>query len=372
MPAVSLLIKPASGSCNLRCKYCFYTDEMENRSVKSYGIMSYETLENVIKKAFSYAEFSCAIAFQGGEPTLTGLDFYKKFITLVEKYNKNKISVSYAIQTNGFIIDDEWAKFFTKHNFLVGLSLDGLPEIHDEYRVDTNGNGTFDRVMKTAEILKNNQTEFNILTVVNSKISKKAKEIYALYKENGFQYNQFIECLEPLGQAPGKTEFSLKPRQYASFLKDLFDCWYEDMMKGKYVYNRYFENVIMLIKGVRAESCAMNGICSKQWVVEADGSVYPCDFYVLDRWKLGNLNTNTFEEIEKERERLGFIKKSEFVPQECRRCKWYKLCRNGCRRNCEPFKSGQRGLNIFCESYKEFLEYSVEKFINVMKKWNII
>ncbi len=371
MPSISLLIKPASGSCNLRCKYCFYADEMENRTVQSYGMMSIETLENMIKKTFDYAEYNCTIAFQGGEPTLIGLDYYKKVVEFVDKYNVNKLPVNYAIQTNGVVINDEWASFFTKHNFLVGLSLDGTKEIHNEFRIDSKGEGTFDRVMAAAQTLKKHQTQFNILTVVNAKVSKKAKEIYNFYKENNFLYHQFIECLDPLGEKRGKTEFSLRPRAYGKFLCELFDCWYEDMMAGTYVYNRYFENVIMLIKGVRPESCAMSGVCSKQWVIEADGSVYPCDFYVLDRWKLGNLNAQSIDEIEKERDRLAFIKKSQHLPKDCTNCKWLSLCRNGCRRNCEPFKSGQRDTNHFCEGYKEFLDYSVERMIQIMKKWNV-
>ena len=165
MPPISVLIKPASSLCNMRCKYCFYADITDNREVKSYGIMSEETLENLIKKAFEYASGSATFAFQGGEPTLAGLDFYRKLLQLEQKYNVKKIPVQNAIQTNGYVIDEEWAKFLAENKFLVGLSLDGTRDIHDSLRVDAAGKGTFSRVEKTAKLFKKHGVEFNILCV---------------------------------------------------------------------------------------------------------------------------------------------------------------------------------------------------------------
>lgn len=369
MPAISLLIKPSSGNCNMRCKYCFYADEMQNREVSSYGFMTLDTLDKVMSTTLDYATNQCTIAFQGGEPTLIGLDFYKEFIKIVDKYNKNNCQISYAIQTNGYVLNEDWAKFFKKHNFLVGISLDGLKEIHDEYRPDAKGEGTFKRVITSIGILKAHKVDFNILTVINNKTGLNAKKIYEFYKKKGYQYQQYIECLDPLEQVAGWEDYSLKPEVYTKFLKELFDVWYEDMMKGHYTYIRYFENVMMLIAGVRPESCTMESQCGKQWVVEADGSVYPCDFYVLDKWKLGNLRENTIEEIEKKRNELNFVGMSIENPDDCRKCEWFGLCKNGCRRHCEPFVNGHRQKNYFCESYKEFLPYSVPRFKEIMKLW---
>ena len=152
----------------MRCKYCFYADITDNREVKSYGIMSEETLENLIKKAFEYASGSATFAFQGGEPTLAGLNFYRKLLEFEKKYNLKSIPVQNAIQTNGYVIDDEWAKFLAENKFLVGLSMDGTKDIHDSLRLDATGKGTFSRVQKTARLFNKYGVEFNILCVVNN------------------------------------------------------------------------------------------------------------------------------------------------------------------------------------------------------------
>lgn len=186
MPPISILIKPASGLCNLRCKYCFYADEMEHRKQNSYGIMSLETLEEVIKKALAWAEGSCSIAFQGGEPTLAGLNFYRKCLELEKKYNVNQVQISHAIQTNGFLLDEEWCQFLAKNHFLTGLSIDGVKTTHDAYRKDAQGNDTFFHTLHVAELLKKAGAEFNILTVVNKKTAAKINRIYEFYKKKAF------------------------------------------------------------------------------------------------------------------------------------------------------------------------------------------
>ncbi|MBQ5770889.1 MAG: radical SAM protein, partial [Clostridia bacterium] len=170
MPPISLLIKPASGACQYRCKYCFYADVMNNREISNYGNMTFETLETLVKRAMNYAEGSVSFAFQGGEPTLAGLDFYKELIRLEKKYNRG-LQVFNSIQTNGGLIDDEWAKFLSENRFLVGLSLDGTKELHDKYRKNAMGEGTYERTLKTAELFQKHGVEFNILCVVNDDIA---------------------------------------------------------------------------------------------------------------------------------------------------------------------------------------------------------
>ena len=219
MPPLSLLIKPASGNCNLRCKYCFYHSIAENRTMPSYGRMTLETLEILVKKALDQADYSCTFAFQGGEPTLAGLDFYCKLIEYVKLYNTKKIKVNYAIQTNGMVIDNEWAKFLHEYNFLVGLSLDGYKDLHDIMRVDVASKGTFNRVMNTVELFNKYKVEYNILCVVNDYLACHVQKAYNFFKKNGFQYLQFIPCLDPLGEIPGGNEYSLTPERYALFLK---------------------------------------------------------------------------------------------------------------------------------------------------------
>jgi uncharacterized protein len=169
-----------------------------------------------------------------------------------------------------------------------------------------------------------------------------------------------------LGETPGEREYALTPERYERFLKDLFDVWYRDRMAGKFVYNRYFENLLMILSGQGAETCALQGTCAKQWVVEADGSVYPCDFYALDQWRLGNVKTDRFEDMDARREELGFVAWSERVPEECAACRWYALCRNGCRRNREPVTADSAARNYFCPAYKGFLEYAYPRLTELL------
>lgn len=365
------MIKPASGNCNMRCRYCFYEDEMQKRTIENYGFMTLEVLEKVIANALAYAVDYCMIAFQGGEPTLVGLGFYRKVIDYANKYNRNHCKIEYAIQTNGYLIDREWAEFFAENRFLVGVSLDGDKKSHNRYRVDRRGNETFSRVMEAITILKKYKVDFNILTVITAPMAREVKRIYNFYKTNQFVYQQYIECLDPLGETAGGCEYSLTADQLSRFLKQLFDMWYQDMMRGQYVYIRYFENIIMILAGHIPESCTLRGECGKQWVIESDGSVYPCDFYVLDEWKLGNLSVQSMEQIEIQREKSGFLTRTCDIPDACKQCKWFFLCKNGCKRNRENGLGNRGSKNKYCEAYKEFFDYTYPRFLKVMNKFEL-
>ena len=359
MPALSLLIKPASGNCNMRCRYCFYADELDNREIRSYGKMSVDTMHTIVDKAMEYGDYECTIAFQGGEPTLAGLDFYRDLVAYVTAHeNPKKLKIHYALQTNGYLINEEWAAFLGENHFLVGVSLDGLKEIHDRYRLDAAGKGTYQRVISAIRLLEKHQVEYNILTVVTAATARNGQKIYNYFKKNHFGYQQYIECLDPIGEEPGQHEYSLTPEKYGEFLKSMFDAWYLDMRSGTYVYNRYFENLMMIMAGQQPESCNMRGVCGKQWVFEADGSVYPCDFYALDQWRLGNIQENSFEEMDEKRDELGFIRWSMRQQEDCQKCHWFGLCRNGCRRNREPVTAEHTNRNYFCKSYQMFFEYA--------------
>ena len=359
MPPLSLLIKPASGSCNMRCKYCFYADETQNRETALLGRMTPETLHTLVDKALAYGDGECTFAFQGGEPTLVGLDFFRDLTDYVARHpNPKRIRVHYAFQTNGYALDEAWAAWFAENHVLVGVSLDGPKEVHDRYRVDAAGKGTYNRVIASIRLLEKHHVDYNILTVVTAANARRARQLYDYFKKNGYRYQQYIECLDPIGEVPGGHDYSLTPERYEVFLKALFDAWYLDMKAGRYVYNRYFENLMMIFAGQGPESCNMRGVCGAQWVIEADGSAYPCDFYALDEWRLGNINTESFEAMEQKRADLGFIQWSTQVAEECRSCKWYALCRNGCRRNREPITADSTGRNYFCSAYQHFFEYA--------------
>ena len=366
MPALSLLIKPASGNCNMRCRYCFYADELDNREIRSYGKMSVDTMHTIVDKAMEYGDYECTIAFQGGEPTLAGLDFYRDLVAYVTAHeNPKKLKIHYALQTNGYLINEEWAAFLGENHFLVGVSLDGLKEIHDRYRLDAAGKGTYQRVISAIRLLEKHQVEYDILTEVTAATARNGQKIYNYFKKNHFGYQQYIECLDPIGEEPGQHEYSLTPEKYGEFLKSMFDAWYLDMRSGTYVYNRYFENLMMIMAGQQPESCNMRGVCGKQWVFEADGSVYPCDFYALDQWRLGNIQENSFEEMDEKRDELGFIQWSMRQQEDCQKCRWFGLCRNGCRRNREPVTAEHTNRNYFCKSYQMFFEYAYPRLTEI-------
>ena len=353
MPPVSVLIKPASGNCNMRCSYCFYCDEMANRTEAQYGMMSVQTLESVVKKALRAAEGSCSFAFQGGEPTLAGLDFFKQAVALQKSYNTRGLQVQNALQTNGWALNEEWAAFFKENNFLIGLSLDGTEAVHDMFRKDTRGEGTFQRVLSAAKLLQKHGVQFNILTVVNVETAKHGKDIYRFFKQQGFGWLQFIPCLDPLKGT--KQNYSLTAKAYGTFLCDVFSLWYKDVLAGKAPSIRTFDNWLGMLLGYPPEECGMCGQCAAYFCVEADGSAYPCDFYVLDEYRLGSFVTDSIPQMDQRRKELRFVQQSFAVPQKCRECRWYSLCRNGCRRARED------GINRFCEGYARFFEACGER-----------
>lgn len=360
MPPLSLLIKPASGLCNLHCRYCFYADEMAKRETFSYGIMTVETLEVILRRVFDDADGPVSLAFQGGEPTLAGLDFFRSAVALSRQFNSAKLPVSFTLQTNGILLDDQWAAFFAENHFLIGLSLDGFREIHDKYRVYPNGSGTFDVVMEKVELLKRHQVEFNILSVITRQTAGSVRKIFQFFKEHNLSYQQYIPCLDPLNEVRGGHDYSLTTKKYEHFLKTLFDNWYREISQGNAVHNRYFENLVGMLLLQPPESCGMIGHCSEQNVVEADGSVYPCDFYVLDQYRLGNLLTDSFEDIRRRRREIGFIQQSMEVHAACQACQWHPICRGGCRRDRQQ-SDGTLGLNYFCSAYQGFFSYAMPR-----------
>lgn len=355
MPAVTIMMKPVSGLCNLRCEYCFYTDEMKKRDIASYGRMSDEVLEAVIKKTLQYATAECNFIFQGGEPTLAGLEFYRRCLDYEKKYNVNNVPIYHAIQTNGYLLDEKWGRFFHDNHFLVGLSLDGIEKTHDAFRKTQNGEHTHSHIMDTVAMLEQNQVEFNVLTVVHRETAHHIREIYEFYKKCGFHWQQYIACLEPLGEKPGGRTYSLTPQEYGEFLIALFDLWSEDLLRGQQPYIRQFENYIGMLMGKYPDACEHRGICSFQNVIEADGSVYPCDFYVLDEYKLGNLLVDDFGDIENQKKQSDFVQKSFAVAEECKNCRYYGICRGGCWRLRENMTYGV-GKNYYCEAYRMFFE----------------
>lgn len=362
MKHLQLLIKPASSDCNLRCSYCFYMDESNKRDTFSYGRMSRETAETLIIKALDAAEESCTFGFQGGEPTLAGISFFEMFTELAEKINKQKhdgtIDIRYILQTNAVLLDEKWMKLLKRHHFLTGVSLDGGRTANDTNRKDAGGQGTFRQVIQNIRRLQEYKIDVNVLCVLNAQNAEKVEAIYHLFKKEGLIYQQYIPCLDPLGEKRGQRSWSLTPSLYADALMRLFDLWFTDITRGTPVSIREFDNWLMVLQGRKPAACAWMGTCSMQNVVEADGSVYPCDFYVLDDYRIGNVRDEGFE-FSYKGEQFLFFKEYEKRGKECPKCKWYPLCRGGCARDYIECSDGIH--NYFCESYQKFFAYAIER-----------
>lgn len=355
-----MLIKPASSLCNYRCEYCFYADVSNHREVKSTGIMTPDTMENLIKKATENQRVEdITFAFQGGEPTLAGLDYFKAFIDTVDRLKQPTQKIHYALQTNGSILDEAWAQFLSQHQFLVGLSLDGYQANHDFLRKNINQLGTYSAVMKAVDLLRTHNVDFNILTVLTSILAKHPKELYAFYKKQKFEYVQLIPCLPGLDHEEGK--YALTPELFASFYKTFFDLWYADYIKGDYLSVTLFDNVIPMFVGEYPQQCGMLGFCTPQFVIEADGSVYPCDFYVLDQYKIGNINTDSIADLRHHEISQKFIREPKRMSPFCATCQFKTMCNGNCKRlNVTYFNDEMCG-------YQEFLTYALPKIKKLYK-----
>ncbi len=356
----SAMIKPVSGMCNMHCEYCFYRDEAQNREIGCYGRMSLETLKNIIRRTMLNSRGYAGYLYQGGEPTLAGLDFFRAAVEYQKRYNRSGVQVHNALQTNGYAISEEWCRFFRQENFLVGLSVDGTGELHDRYRHDLQGGGTYDRVMRTAELFDRYGVEYNILTVVTKDLAEQIETVYEAYRRRGWKYQQYILCLDPLGET-GSRKYSLTPEQCGNFLVRLFEAWYRDYRRGRQPYIREFSNYVRILRGYPPENCAMAGACSVQNVVEANGNVYPCDFYVLDEYCLGNYNQDKYARIQECQAARDFTARSRRLSKRCRACDFYDLCRGGCFRNRVRESEGEGWENIFCPGYRRFFEECLDR-----------
>lgn len=296
------------------------------------------------------------------------MQLLKKTLEYEQKYNQKNIEINNAIQTNGLAIDEEWSNFFAQNHFLVGISLDGPKKIHDLYRVDNQGEGTFQRIIKAIHLFDQYHVKYNILTVVTAQVARHIHKIYNFFKNTNFTYLQFIPCLDPLDEGPGGHRFSLTPEKYGYFLKTLFDLWYVDIMNSHVISIRYFDNLLQLLMEYPPEACGMVGHCNCQFIIEANGGVYPCDFYVLDKWYLGNIKENSFIKLLKSPISFKFVETSKYVDPKCHNCQFFPICLGNCRRWREPFIDGKPRLNILYPSYQEFFRYTLDRFNNIIEK----
>ena len=352
------MIKPASSICNLRCRYCFYLDTASHRECSSYGIMTTDVSDVLIEKILAY---SCGGAvefcFQGGEPLMAGAAFFQHFADTVEKMNRNNCQVSYAIQTNGTLLNEEFCALFQKHRFLVGVSLDGQSEVHNWYRPTADGKGSFQQVMRGIGLLQRHSIEFNILSVITKRMAHNAYGVFQFFKKHGFHYLQFTTCIEPKEMVPFSSGFLPNCDEYYQFHRELFDLYLKERKSGHFISIRSFDNLLAMLRGYPPEQCGMLGYCPGHLVIEADGSVFPCDFYCEDSCLLGNIRMNTVEELQHSPAMQSFQQASLLIDPACKICQFAWLCRGGCRRERDYLVSDRPQRNIYCEGKKKFFQH---------------
>jgi len=345
----SILIKPASAVCNLDCAYCFYLDrEADPYKDLPKRQMTIEMLERLVDTYLFYSYPAATFAFQGGEPTLCGVEFFRKLVEFQQQYGRNGQMVSNAIQTNGVLLDRDWCQLFHEYRFLVGLSLDGAEEINDTYRFNKAGHGTHKRVMQGLEWLLSEKVDFNILCVVSQANVRKAKEVYAYYRKLGVEYMQFIPLAEfhPDGSP---MPFTISAEEYGRFLCEVFDLWWPERRK---VRVRFFDNLAEAVAGMKPGSCTMHETCDSYVVVEYNGDVFPCDFFVEGGWKLGNIGLDSWPEIARRQKRFNFAAKKTLAHPECQVCEYQAICHGGCPKTRHGPHRRFEDLDYFCQAYK--------------------
>ncbi|MBN1642873.1 MAG: anaerobic sulfatase maturase [Anaerolineae bacterium] len=352
----SILVKPASADCNLHCTYCFYHDRPTDpyASVRGRHVMDDSTLRILIREGMRLMPQVATFGWQGGEPTLTGVEFFRRVVSYQQQFGRSGQSVCNGIQTNATLIDDEWAALFAQYNFLVGVSLDGPQQWHDHYRHAADGRGSYSRVMQSIEILRRHRVEFNILSVVNRLTADHPDEILTFMLEHDFRYLQFIPCVERDPTTGALTDFTVRPQQFADFMCRVFDLWYNDGQPE--VSIRLFDNLLLAYAGHGPQVCQFQEECGDYVVVEYNGDVYPCDFYVRQDLWLGNLHQASLEEMAASDKAIAFRRRKRWPDPACDTCPWLHICNRGCPMMRDHNPAGD--AHYLCAAYQQLFAYA--------------
>jgi uncharacterized protein len=366
MPPFTLLIKPSGSDCNVDCTYCFYKSRPAEVGAGRQR-MSDEVLERLVKDYMGLRFQLCGFAWQGGEPTLMGLDFYKRAVELQRKYGSAGQEVGNSLQTNALLLNNaEWGRFLHENKFLVGVSIDGPKELHDHYRFDLGGHGTWDRVMGAIDCCKEHDVEFNTLTLINRLTAEHPDEIFDFLIGLGVRYLQFIPCVEVDPQTGRIAEFSVSPKQYADFQCRIFDRWLE--FGPQKLSIRDFDSILSFCIAGHHSICTFDRQCSQYIVVEHTGDVFPCDFFVEPKWRLGNILETPIEQLAACALKKTFARRKQDLPNRCLVCRHLAVCRGGCLKDRAPQAAlGTTGTphSYFCDSYRQFFDYALPRFLQV-------
>jgi len=359
------LAKPIGPICNLNCRYCFYLKKEALFARPRSFRMSEEVLERFLGQYIEgqpAGTLAIDIAWQGGEPTLLGVDFFRKAVALQEKYRRAGLPIQNSIQTNGVLLNDEWGEFLADHDYLVGLSIDGPQPLHDRYRVDQQGRGTFRDVMRGLEVLKKHRVKFNTLTCVHRYNSYRAKEVYDFLEGIGSRFFQFIPIVEtePDGSI---SPWSVEGKQYGRFLSKIFDRWLRKKAIGE-IFVRDFDNLLGQVTGYPAALCTAAETCGRAVAIEHNGDLFSCDHFVHPENRLGNvLEDSLVEMVDGEKQTQFGNDKRDRLPRYCRECEFLNFCHGGCPKDrLIAAPDGEPGLNYLCEGYRIFYSHTLPVF----------
>jgi len=360
------MAKPTGAVCNLACTYCFFLDKELLYPGSSFQ-MSDETLEAYIRQLIeAHRTPQVTVAWQGGEPTLMGLDFYRRAIELQEQYRRPGMSFENTMQTNGTMLDDEWCEFFVANEYLIGISIDGPRELHDAYRVNKSGRGTFDRVMRGLRLLQKHGVEYNILTTVNRINANYPLEVYRFLRDEAeTEWIQLIPIVERIDadglglrlEGTEVTDRSVQPDQFGRFMTTIFDEWVRNDVGTVFVQT--FEAAVRSWLGMPSGMCVFNEYCGNALAVEHNGDVYSCDHYVEPKYRLGNIGeTQMVELLGSDRQRQFGRDKSETLPSQCRSCEVRFACHGECPKSRFAITAdGEPGLHYLCAGWYDFFTH---------------
>ena len=368
MQPFTLLIKPSGSDCNIDCQYCFYKCRAPEVG-QGRQRMSDEVLERLVKDYMELRFPLAGFAWQGGEPTLMGLDFYKKVVELQKKYGISGQEVGNSLQTNAILLNEEWCRFLHDNKVLVGISIDGPKEFHDYYRLDHSGAGTFDKVMRAIENCKQYNVEYNTLTLLNNRNAEHPDEVFDFLVGLGVKFVQFIPCVE-VDPATGEiADFSITPKQYGEFLCRLFDRWFEYGPRNLSI--RDFDSVLSYYVTGRHSICTFDRQCSQYIVIEHTGDAFCCDFFVEPKWRLGNIFETPIEKLAASSKKRAFARAKKNLCNKCLVCRHLAVCRGGCMKDRAPFDKENYGReSYFCEAYKHFFDHAIPRFMQIAAEIN--
>ena len=366
LPAFHVMAKPTGARCNLDCAYCFFLKK-EQLYPDSTFRMSDETMERYIRQTIeAHRVPQVTIAWQGGEPTLMGVDFFRRAVDVEMDALRPGMTVENTLQTNGVLLDDAWCEFLHEKRFLVGLSIDGPRDLHDAYRRDKGGKSVFDRVARAARLLQKHEVEFNILCTVNAVNSEHPLEVYRFFRDElKARYLQFIPIVErenDTGNQEGTrvTDRSVRPEQYGRFLIEIFDEWVKRDVGKMFV--QFFDGVLMSYVRGRSSLCILSPTCGEGVALEHNGDVYSCDHFVEPAHRLGNIHEAPLAAlVSGEKQRAFGQRKSSMLPRQCRECEFLFTCHGECPKNrVLTTADGEPGLNWLCAGLKAFFEHTRE------------